>query len=225
MSKELTVAEYMELVGGEGLLIKSLAGHVMTSDATGSEPEDDEEENEDEDELDEADAGPVGDDDDEEEEEDDDTTFELTICTSDIDRIMDVLNPMGMETKNFQHNPLFLYEHGLSEKGPMTNPDNVLGRINSVTLREDKVTALAQYIPREGNQVVNKVLDMERKGLIPGNSMGWVPLSGIKLHEDGRRTIERWELLEVSKVLVPVNGRTRSHKYSNERAPNARTSD
>lgn len=203
MTKEITVAEYMELVQGEGLLIKSMAGQAMTTDGVGSEEADDEES-----EQGEPDDEPDEDAEDEEEEagdtdpdEEGGTTFVLTISTDDVDRINDVLNPMGCITDNFAQNPLFLYEHGNTGNGPLTNPDAVLGKINSLTMDPEtkSIRTVAQYVPRTGNILVSKILDMERKGLIPGNSIGWRPVAGITVDGNGKRTIQKWELLEVSR--------------------------
>jgi len=243
--KELTVAEYMDLVQGEGLLVKSMAGLTMAHDAIGSHiasMKEKKNETSDENASDEPDDEEDADvwnkrladehiPEDEESEDNDDkedkepTEFVLTISTNEPDRINDVLNPMGCETKSFANNPLFLYEHGASKNGPMSDPDAVLGQIRSLTMDPEtkSIRVIAKYCPREGNRLVDKILDMERKGLIPGNSMGWMPLGGIRLHDDGRRTVDKWELLEVSKVLVPVN--SAALRYNNQRAPNARTAD
>jgi hypothetical protein len=211
--RELTVAEYMELVQGEGLLIKSMAGQIMSTDGVGSnvqdeadEPEDDEEEADDDD--------PAEDEDDEEETEDGPTEFTLTICTDDVDRLSDILDPMGAVTDNFAANPLFLYEHGSGSNGMLTNPDSVLGQVKGVTLSTKSLLAHVKYVPRTGNVLASKILDMERKGLIPGNSIGWRPLAGITLHENGNRHIAKWELIDVSKVLMPVNGKAVTKKYA-----------
>jgi hypothetical protein len=211
--RELTVAEYMEMVQSEGLLFKSMGGNIMSTDGVGSDVQDipDEDEDEEEDDDDE--------DPDDEEEHDDETAdgtteFTLTICTDDADRLQDILDPMGAVTDNFAANPLFLYEHGSGQNGMLSNPDSVLGQVKAVTLHTKSLLAHVKYVPREGNKLVDKILDMERKGLIPGNSIGWRPLAGITLHDDGTRRIKKWELIDVSKVLMPINGKALTKKYA-----------
>ncbi len=203
MITELTLAEYMEMVQSEGLLTKSMRGDILTFDSIGSamlfksiaqeEPALDEEEDEDDDEKKQTDE--------------DSETATLTISTDDCDRFNDVLDPMGCETDDFQRNPLFLFEHGRGKNGPMTNPDSILGKILSVTMSEKCITAEARYIPMQSNSLPTRILEMERKGLIPGNSIGWRPLAGISKDDAGKRFVKKWELIEVSKVIVPVNGK------------------
>jgi Caudovirus prohead serine protease len=190
--KELSVQEYMELVQSEGLLTKSLSGDAMTSDAIGSEIDEDEE-------LDKLEDEEV--EDEEEEEDDDEMIVTLTIVTADIDRIKDILNPLGCQTEDFARNPLFLWEHG--KQRPLA--DSLLGQVKSLTLTEKGITAQAKYMPHDA--FTNKIMMLERKGMLPGNSIGWRPLSGIKLYDDGKRYVDQWELLECSKVVLPTNGK------------------
>lgn len=127
----------------------------------------------------------------------------LVIMTSDEDRRGTILDPRGCITDNFSLNPIFLWEHGMQ----MPLHDSVLGRINGVTISHNSIIAQAEYVELANNMLPKKILEMELNGLIPGNSMGWFPVSDITIDEDGKRHVGKWELLEVSKVQLPVNGK------------------
>lgn len=137
-------------------------------------------------------------------------TAELLISTSDVDRGRDILDPSGIVLDNFRLNPLFLFEHGKGPNGPLSNPDAILGRIDEIHVLMDSITAFARYQP--GLPMVSNIWNLESKGLIPGNSIGWKPLANIRV-ENGNRHVGTWELIEVSKVLVPLNGKATNRKY------------
>lgn len=169
---ELTLQQYFEIVQAEGLLFKSLGVDYMQTDSVSNTPPA---------EID---------------------NVPLQICTADIDRFNDVLNPFGCDYKAFGLNPLFLFEH--AKQRPFA--ESILGSIKSLSIDEAGIKAVARYVPLETNNLPAKIWEMEKKGLIPGNSIGWRPLAGIT-QRDGKRYVDKWELLEVSKVLLPVNGR------------------
>lgn len=134
--------------------------------------------------------------------------FILTISTVDKDRGNDILNPEGVELKNFQLAPLFLWEHG---RDPMYPKDSsVIGYTHRIITNKTSVRAGVTYIPLSSNPLPARILEMEQKGLVPGNSIGWRP-SKVSKDSAGVRHVERWELLHVSKVLHPMNGRAVTH--------------
>jgi hypothetical protein len=172
--RELTVEEYLELVGAEGLLTKSLSADSLSID-NAAPPS----------------IKPGA------------KTTRLIISTVDPDRYRDILDPMGCDLVNFKSNPLFLWEHG--KKYPLDQ--SVLGRALQIDQYPDRIEAVVQYVPQDSNALPARILELETKGLLPGNSIGWRPLGNIRIDELGRRHIGKWELLEVSKVAVPVNAR------------------
>lgn len=133
----------------------------------------------------------------------------LLICTSDEDRYNDILDPNGIVLDNFKLNPLFLFEHAQKK----SFSESILGRINAITTTEKGIIAEAQYVPLQTNPLPGQIWEMEKKGLIPGNSIGWRPLGAIRTH-NGKRYVGKWELLEASKVLIPVNGRASNRQLA-----------
>lgn len=133
----------------------------------------------------------------------------LLVSTDDEDRYNDILDPQGMVLDNFKLNPMFLFEHG--KQKPMQ--ESVLGRIHAIETTDHGVIAEAQYMPLENNPLPAQIWEMEKKGLIPGNSIGWRPLGNIT-SKNGKRYVGKWELLEVSKVLIPVNGRASNRQLA-----------
>ncbi len=181
--KELTVQEFMEMMQAEGLLTNAMDSQMATMDSTEvAEPEED-----DDDDLDELCE-----------------EVPLLIVTADEDRSNTTLDPLGCVTDDFRYNPLFLFEHGL--KLPIQ--DSILGKINGIKITKHGIIAQAEYIILESNSLPKKMKEMETNGLIPGNSIGWRPLADITMSDDGHRRVGKWELLEVSKVLIPKNGKT-----------------
>lgn len=203
MAKEITLQEYMELAQADGLLFKSMRGDILTLDSYGSDPfvtEDDFD-------FDFKSLGTT-------QSVDSDRIRLLTISTNDVDRKLDRLDSRGMKVENFKRNPLFLYEHGFGPGGPLTDPKKILGRINGIEMHDDKVIAEAMFVPMVHNPLPEQILELETKSMIPGNSIGWRPLDKITIDDKGIRDIGIWELIEVSKVVVPVNGKATNLQVS-----------
>jgi hypothetical protein len=123
----------------------------------------------------------------------------LKIATSDIDRAGDELMIEGVVTNNFERNPQFLWQHGMTDE-----PVHTIGRIVRLLQRGTALYALAEYAPREISELAGRIHDLDMAGLLPPNSVGFQPLEwGPNAHGGVRFT--KWELIEVSKVELPCN--------------------
>ncbi len=130
----------------------------------------------------------------------DEKEMELTafISTNAVDRYKEVVDPEGMDAKNFKKNPVVLWAHDYS-----TPP---IGK--------------ALWVKKEGNGIVSKVkfantkmgqeiFQLYRDGFMKTFSIGFVPIETEEGDRDNpkspRRTYKKWELLEYSAVPVPAN--------------------
>lgn len=128
----------------------------------------------------------------------------LTFSTNDIDRFKHRLDPKGAVLTNYAACPLFLWNHGKSR--PLE--DSVIGKTLRVDRYADRLEALVKYESLPSNPLPDKIWDLEQRGLIPAQSIGWRPLADIKIDRaTGETSVGKWELLEISKVAIPVNGK------------------
>ena len=126
--------------------------------------------------------------------------MELTalVSTNAVDRYKEVIEPDGMDAKNYRKNPVVLWAHNY-EVPP-------IGK--------------ALWIKKDGNGIVAKVkfadtatgreiFALYKDGFMKAFSIGFIPVEA----EDGdlenpkapRRIYRKWELLEFSAVPVPAN--------------------
>lgn len=123
----------------------------------------------------------------------------LTIATSDIDRAGDILELGGAELDDFHRNPQFLWMHGMTDEALHT-----IGRILRIEQRGNRLLALAEYAPPALSPLADLIYEMEVAGYLPANSIGFHPIKW-KANEHGGRTYAEWQLVEVSKVELPMN--------------------
>ncbi|HET6401961.1 MAG TPA: hypothetical protein VFH95_11250 [Candidatus Kapabacteria bacterium] len=133
----------------------------------------------------------------------------LTIATNAVDRAGDILILEGMDATNFLKNPQFLWQHGASGEtistigrvidlrvGRASSPD---GRAGGTDLR-----ALVEYASPDISSLAEQVYQMDLAGLLPANSIGFRPIE-YEANEFGGYTFTQWELIECSKVELPMN--------------------
>ena len=136
----------------------------------------------------------------------DEKEMELTafISTNAVDRYREVVDPDGMDAKNFKKNPVVLWAHDYS-----TPP---IGK--------------ALWVKKEGNGIVSKVkfantkmgqeiFQLYKDGFMKTFSIGFMPIETENMPMDDpedmnkpkkpRRIYKKWELLEYSAVPVPAN--------------------
>ncbi len=123
----------------------------------------------------------------------------LKMATGDVDRAGDIIVIAGIEADNFLKNPQFLWQHGAS--GSLIN---TIGRILQLVQAENALYALAEYASAELSPLAEQVYQMDVAGLLPANSIGFRPLE-YEANEFGGFTFTKWELVECSKVELPMN--------------------
>ena len=126
----------------------------------------------------------------------DDGTMVAAISTDAVDRMGEVLDPTGVDLKNYKANPVVLWAHDY-ERPPIAKAQWVK-RDGKVILSKLKFapTEFAQEIKMLYEQ---KFMNTFSVGFIPKE---WVDGDGDK---SPRRKYTSWELLEYSAVPVPAN--------------------
>ena len=136
--------------------------------------------------------------------------MELTalVSTNAIDRYMEVIDPDGMDARNFRKNPVVLWAHDY------TQPP--IGK--------------ALWIKKEGDGIVSKVkfantpkgqeiFSLYKDGFMKAFSIGFIPIETENMQDDDmvddpdmpkkpkkpKKIYKKWELLEYSAVPVPAN--------------------
>jgi len=132
------------------------------------------------------------------------------ISTESIDRDGEVLIPQGMNSKEFENNPILFWNHDYSI--PIGNVKNIERGEGSVygTLSFAKRTegVKGEFFPEVAESLV-------KQGVVKGISVGFVPEDGgvraaTKRDRDQygskvKRVFNRWKLLEVSVAPLPAN--------------------
>ncbi len=123
----------------------------------------------------------------------------LTLATQAVDRAGDVLVIAGMNAENFLKNPQFLWQHGAS--GALLN---TIGRVLELKQTNDTLFALVEYAPADISPLAEQIYQMDLAGMLPANSIGFSPIE-YEANAFGGYTFTEWELIECSKVELPMN--------------------
>lgn len=123
----------------------------------------------------------------------------LKMATEDVDRAGDRLFMSGLDATDFLRNPQFLWMHGRSGESI-----NTIGRIVSLEVRSGALYALAEYAEPADSPLAEQIYKMDAAGLLPANSIGFRPIE-LEENDFGGFDYLRWELIECSKVELPMN--------------------
>lgn len=134
------------------------------------------------------------------------------ISTISVDRDGEILTPQGCVSKNYERNPIVLYQHnsfGLP-----------IGKCVSLTRDEKSITAKTVFAerpatyPADSEWLPDTVLSLFQQGVLKAFSVGFSPIDmphaptakETEKYGDGvRRVFGKWELLEYSVVTIPAN--------------------
>ena len=134
--------------------------------------------------------------------------FTAVITTDTIDRDGEVVVPQGMNSTDYERNPVLLYEH--DEKQP-------IGKMVSMKRGERNIEAEFALAPRPENHVGEWLPDtigsLMEFGALNAMSIGFLGVEArpatkadsMKYGEGLRRVYGKWKLLEVSVVSMPAN--------------------
>ena len=136
--------------------------------------------------------------------------FMATISTDSVDRDGEVMVPAGMNAKDYERNPVLLWNH---------DPSQPIGRALSLKRGESSIAADFEFAKRPddyaGDWFPDYVRGLVAAGVVKAVSIGFMPLEGgarvatkgdvEKYGSDVRKVFSKWKLLEVSVVSVPAN--------------------
>jgi|GEM_PF-2519928 len=123
----------------------------------------------------------------------------LKMATGDVDRAGDILVLGGMDAANFLKNPQFLWQHGAS--GSLVN---TIGRVLELQTSGNALYARVEYADALLSPLAEQIYRLDVAGILPANSIGFRPLE-YEANDAGGFTFTRWELIECSKVELPMN--------------------
>lgn len=138
------------------------------------------------------------------------TSFTAVITTNAIDRDSEVVIPAGMNSKDYERNPVLLYAH---------DPLKPIGIMRKMRRGESSIDADFVLAPRpedhEGEWFPDTIGALIKFGALKGVSIGYVPSEGglrnatksdsEKYGASVKRVYSKWRLMEVSVVSVPAN--------------------
>jgi len=132
------------------------------------------------------------------------------LTTASIDRDGEVLIPQGMNSKEYEKNPVLFYNHDYA---------NPIGTVKRLKRTEDAVIGELSFAKRpdnyKGDFFPAFVETLVRQGIVKGVSVGFVAESGgqriasksdrSKFGEGIKKVFNKWKLLEVSIAPLPAN--------------------
>ena len=136
------------------------------------------------------------------------STFVATITTDSVDRDGEVVVPSGMHSRDYERNPVLLYEHDVQKP---------IGKMLKMARKERSIEAEFALAPRpanhEGEWFPDTVASLMEFGALNTMSIGFMgtearPASKADTEKYGpgcRRVYGKWKLLEVSVVSIPAN--------------------
>jgi len=130
--------------------------------------------------------------------DEDEGTLTALISTGAKDRMGESLDPMGLNKKNFDKNPVVLFGHQYDQPP--------IGKALWVKKSVEGVTAKVKFAPTKFAQ---EIFELFKGGFMRAFSVGFIPNMEKIAEGDGKKqprtTFLDWELLEFSAVPVPAN--------------------
>lgn len=137
--------------------------------------------------------------------------IDACITTETIDRDGEVLISHGMDTTEFDKNPVVFYNHDYAQP---------VGRVVDIRRGASKIDATIEFAKRpddfQGDFFPDFVKALVGQGIVKGISVGFMPKSnGVRkpskkdksqYGDDVTRVYSQWKLLEVSVAPLPANG-------------------
>ena len=137
--------------------------------------------------------------------------IDAIITTETIDRDGEVLISQGMDSTDFDKNPVVFYNHDYAQP---------IGKVTDLRRSNGKVDATIEFAKRpdnyEGAFFPDFVKALIGQGIVKGISIGFMPKSnGTRkptkkdkqdYGDDVRQVYSQWKLLEVSVAPLPANG-------------------
>ncbi len=134
------------------------------------------------------------------------------ISSSAVDRVGDVLQPMGLNSKNYEKNPIVCYAHDAYFSLP-------IGK--TVALKRDDETVTAKVVfaerpdtlPADEEWQPDTIFSLFQQGVLNAFSVGFLPIEvraatprdQTKYGDGVRQIYSKWELYELSVVPLPAN--------------------
>ena len=123
--------------------------------------------------------------------------------TADVDRHGTIIEPAGIDTANFESNPVFAWGHDAYDAPDI---ENVLGRVAEYRRSDEAFDIGVEWAPHDRAQMARNLV---KAGFLSAVSVGFIPdESAISTRSVGDYEVpvfERTELVEVSLVPVPSN--------------------
>jgi len=144
--------------------------------------------------------------------ESDGIKVDAVISTESIDRDGEVLIAQGMDSSEYDDNPVVFYNHDYAQP---------IGQVTNLRRGKDKVEATIKFAKRpddfQGSYFPEFVESLVQQGIVKGISVGFVPKPGgvrkasakdrESYGDDVQQVYSQWKLLEVSVAPLPANGR------------------
>jgi HK97 family phage prohead protease len=126
-------------------------------------------------------------------------TYRFCFSDGSVDRMGDVIDPLGWELGDFNRNPVALFAHDSSAPP--------IGRASNVIVEGERLMGDIEFAPPEIYGFADTIFKLVGGGYLNAVSVGFLPLDYDWAKDDGRKfgiDFHRQSLLEISVVPVPA---------------------
>jgi HK97 family phage prohead protease len=118
-----------------------------------------------------------------------------------IDRSDEAVSPLGIDTKNFELNPILLFNHDFNQP---------IGKIIDIIVSEEGIKITAEVHKTSNPTVYENV----KNGILKAFSIGFIAKNAKYIHDTDLYIFTETELYEISLVAVPDNPLSLIESYS-----------
>ena len=121
----------------------------------------------------------------------------VVASTATPDRVKDIMEPTGVDLKNYRANPIVLADH--DRKSPIGKAfAQVVG---------NQLQAVITFAPAGVSTKADEYCGLAKAGILSAVSVGFVPKE-VEPLASGYCRVKTWELLEISLCAIPANAET-----------------
>ncbi len=124
--------------------------------------------------------------------------MEIVICTPQLDRQGDIVEPEGLDFTNYLNNPVLLWAHDVNRPP--------VGKIVEINNGGSEITAIVEFAETD---FASEVFELYAGGYLNAWSIGFIPQRWKRMskNEGGGFHVYQAEIVEVSAVPVPANAK------------------
>jgi HK97 family phage prohead protease len=123
----------------------------------------------------------------------------VDFTTSSVDRMDEIIEAAGVDTKAYMRNPIVLWQH---------DPATPIARTVQIDRKADRLSALVQFPPEGTSDKADEIYRLIKSDIVRGASIGFIPIEAVPMDAKqpwGAQRYKKIEMMEFSFVGIPCN--------------------